>query len=1012
MAGRKRRTRKTNLPYAVEPLEGRRLLSYTAEVLIGSPTAPTDASSSVSSSITVLPDQPVTFDVTVGAYVGTAGEGPAAPTGTVTVYEEADTGGNVTSAGGTLVPGADKLSSATVTLPLMYGAQSFVYAEYHGDDSYVDDEDSAQAESNGQEYTPSGSYVSLTFAPTQFAFTQEPSDAAANSAIAPPVTVALEDAGGAADPYFTGAVTLTSTFTGTGTGGTLVPPTSTTSGETYAAGGTYGGTAGQTYNPTLTVTAVNGLAAFPDVELSAAGTYTLGNPDPDPASDVAGDLNAATSTPFTVTGGKLAFGVAPGDGTVKKPLAPAVTVDIENADGSVQSDDSTTVVTLATVGVTGDAPITGNTATVVAGVATFPDLTFATPGFYQLQATDSGGDASVTTPTKFKIAGDTLAFAANPASTDADTPIPLTVRLLDPDGNLVTDAAGSVVLSLNVVAGGVGAVLSGTTTLPFVGGVATFSKTSGPMINVPGTYTLTATEEDTTAGTLAPTNTTLPATTGQFGIGDLHLAIAKQPADADVLDPVPLTVRLLNGKNKLVTTEDAAGVQLSFTAVTGGAGATLGGTTTATFHGGVATFPAAAAPTLDGVGTYTLTAAETAAADPATPVTTRSFTIAGYNISTSPLDKPTYPTPLADTPDQADASTVYNVQLFDADGKAPARTAVLPDLQVTYAAAGGGAVGSGTATATPNRLSTGDVVYQFSVKFPSTGQFTLTYQAIETAGATVAASAVNPTTETVRVVHPALQVGKVAAVAANEDFTLPVELLHPYNDGKNRGLGVTLFPNVGYAAQLSPNTYGGVLGGTPAAAAGGGRALVLVGPMTVSVPGIYTFMVSEVVTPGEGTVFTSSDLTFDPAQYVSAGDAATVVSVAVRVLPDKLVFQQQPAKREAVGVPFGVTVAIEDEHGRVLTDLSAEITGDNGQAVDEVPVAVLTLAGVASTTADLSALAPVQFVAGVATFPSVVINARGLFSIHATEREMDPTTGVLEASLTAPVTGISRNFAT
>ncbi len=560
------RTRAPVRPGA-EPLEGRRLLSYSAQVLIGTPTAPT--TSPVSSSVTVLPDQPVTFNVTVGAYVGTAGAGPTAPTGAVTVYEENDTGGLDAELGGTLVAGGDETSSVSVAVPLKYGVGTFVFAEYHGDDNYVDS-DSATAESNGQTYSPSGSYVGVTFAPTHFAFTQEPSDAAAHTAITPPPAVALEDASGAVDPYFAEPVPLTTI----GTGGTFVAPTSATSGETYGAGTSYSG--GVTVNPTLTVTAVNGVATYPDAELSATGTYTLANPDPFPAYDVAGALNAATSTSFDVTGDALSFAQAPTDGTATNPLTPTVSVSIKQSDGTVETADNTTVVTLATVGYTGDAKLTGNTATVVAGVATFPALAFATPGTYTLQATDDAADASATSG-PFTIVGNHLVFTATPGDTNVDTAIPLSVKIVDPDGNLV-DVSGTVVLSLNTVSDGVGAVLSGTTSAPLVDGVATFPAAAGPTINAEGSYTITATPEDTSTGTLAPIDGTAAGTSAPFRVASVvvdHVtttdskslsiayAIGANPTDA------PVEVDVYRSADATYVAGDTAAVDVALLSVTG-----------------------------------------------------------------------------------------------------------------------------------------------------------------------------------------------------------------------------------------------------------------------------------------------------------------------------------------------------------------------------------------------------------------------------------------------------------
>lgn len=100
------------------------------------------------------------------------------------------------------------------------------------------------------------------------AFMQQPTDAAGGAAIAPPITVAVENAANGIDTSNNSNITL-SLASGIGTlGGTLMAP------------------------------AINGLATFSNVFIADAGTYTL------QAADADTSITSATSDPFTIAGGQ------------------------------------------------------------------------------------------------------------------------------------------------------------------------------------------------------------------------------------------------------------------------------------------------------------------------------------------------------------------------------------------------------------------------------------------------------------------------------------------------------------------------------------------------------------------------------------------------------------------------------------------------------------------------------------------------------------------------------------
>lgn len=128
-----------------------------------------------------------------------------------------------------------------------------------------------------------------------------------------------------------------------------------------------------TLNGTTTQTVVNGVATFGDLSIDTVGTaYTLNatsvNVGPPP-------LVSAVSTPFDIGAGppaQLAFVQQPTDVPAGQDISPAVTVAVEDAGGNLVSADNSTVVTIS-ISLCG-APITLETETDAAGVATFPNL--------------------------------------------------------------------------------------------------------------------------------------------------------------------------------------------------------------------------------------------------------------------------------------------------------------------------------------------------------------------------------------------------------------------------------------------------------------------------------------------------------------------------------------------------------------------------------------------------------------------------------------------------------------
>ncbi len=430
----------------------------------------------------------------------------------------------------------------------------------------------------------------------QLAFVQPPNDTAAGDVVAPPVTVAVEDAQGNFLTASTDTITITA------------------AGNTPTATGVLTGT--------TSVAAVNGIATFSDLSIDTKGSYTL------TAADTA--ATPVTSPAFNVTPGKLVYLTAPADGAAETALNPAVRVALEDGKNNIITTDSSTVVELNPVGFTAGNPIKGNSVTLNKGIATFDNLSLTKPGFYTLQATD-GVDAHVTSA-KFKITGDHLVIGKQPpAVSDGGAQIPFTVKIVNSAGKLDKTATSSAGISLNVVTPGNNPMLSGTLTAPFVGGIATFKTTAGPAIDAAGTYNFTVTEEELSTGVFVPTNTSVPVNTADFKIAGASLKFVKQPKNGDVNQPIPLSVALVNQKGQVDRTQNGPGAVLTLNPAAGAAATTLGGITTGNFVNGVAAFTTTAGPTVGLAGTYTLTATDPAlpgvAADNSNP-----FKVAGFHL--------------------------------------------------------------------------------------------------------------------------------------------------------------------------------------------------------------------------------------------------------------------------------------------------------------------------------------------------------------------------------------------
>ena len=301
----------------------------------------------------------------------------------------------------------------------------------------------------------------ITVAPSaQLVFLVQPSTTVAGIAIAPAVTVQVQDAFGNPEPTAVNAITLAL--------------------AANPGGSTLGGT--------LTVNAVNGVATFSTLTLNKVGIgYTLSASSP--------TLTGATSTAFNITPNvpaQLVFQTQPSTTVAGTIITPAVTVQVLDIYGNLVTT-ANNAITLALAANPGGSTLAGTlTVNAVNGVATFSTLTLNKVGIgYTLSA--SSPTLTGATSAAFNITFNSpaqLAFSGQPSNTVAGVAITpaVTVQVLDAYGNLVTNATNQITIALASNPGG--STLGGTLTANAVNGVATFSTL---WLNNVGTgYTLSA----------------------------------------------------------------------------------------------------------------------------------------------------------------------------------------------------------------------------------------------------------------------------------------------------------------------------------------------------------------------------------------------------------------------------------------------------------------------------------------------------------------------------------------
>ncbi|MEW6510857.1 MAG: FlgD immunoglobulin-like domain containing protein [Bacteroidota bacterium] len=264
-------------------------------------------------------------------------------------------------------------------------------------------------------------------------------------------------------------------------------------------------------------------------------------------------------------------------------MSPAVTVRIEDALGNLITTDTRNVSLAIGTNPGGGTLTGGGPIAAVGGVATFSGLSINLTGNGYTLVASSSPVLTGETSTAFNItagAASRLTFGVQPSNTVAGATItpPVTVRIEDANGNLVTTDTRGVNLAIGSNPGG--GSLSGGGPVSAVGGIATFSSLS---INRTGNgYTLVASSAPPLTGATSAAFNIVPAAAAR-------LVITTQPsaaATAGVVFATQPVVQVQDNNGNLVSTDNGRTVTAARLTGTG----TLQGITTASTVNGVATF--------------------------------------------------------------------------------------------------------------------------------------------------------------------------------------------------------------------------------------------------------------------------------------------------------------------------------------------------------------------------------------------------------------------------------------
>ena len=803
------------------------------------------------------------------------------------------------------------------------------------------------------------------------------------------------------------AVTCTATVTDSGSGQKVTPAGTISWSVSPAAGGSF--------SPQATCTLVDGGGNASSCAVtytpSAAGARTL-------TATYSGDAvhapNSAT-TSLTSNAG-LAIQAAP----TSSPAGGFVTLTVNAVDQSGARVSSYTG-TVAFTSTDGQATLPGTYTFTPAdgGTHTFGSTIFATAGTQTVTVRDTSTGA--TAFASIVVTGGPavrLAITTSPTTTIAGTPIGVTVTALDQFNNTATGFLGTVTFTSS----------DGQADLPgayafTVGDAGTHTFASGATLKTAGTQSIGATQSrgDVSVSGASASVAISPAAAAR-------VVFVQQPTNvtaAAAINPA-VTVGVRDAYGNSVTGSSAS---ISVALATNPSGGTLGGTTTVSAAGGVATF---ANLSIDRAGTgYTLVASSPGLA---------SGTSSAFNVMAGPAAR------LAFTAQPA--STVAGV-------------AISPAVQVSVQDAAGNTVTSSSATITvalqanPNGATLAGIL-----TLPATNGVA-TFPALTigragsgytlTAAAAGLASATSATFNVAAGPATALVISAPSSATAGSAFSVTLTAQDAYGNTATGYTGTVRFTSTdGQAALPGTYTFGATDAGTHTVSvtlgsagaqtitatdvdtgtltattatinvgAGSARSLSVAGYLAKPTAGtVNTFVVTardaygNPATGYTGTLsFASSDGRATlPANYqftvadngvhvfsatlVTAGpqtiSATDTVTSSITGSQDGITVAPRSANHLAVvastgtttaGTPLGVTVSAQDQYDNVATGYSGtlQFTSSDGQA--SVPGNYAFVPGDSGTH----------------TFSGVILRTAGTATVSAT----DVTTGTITGSTNA-----------
>jgi trimeric autotransporter adhesin len=425
---------------------------------------------------------------------------------------------------------------------------------------------------------PSADFNILPAPASQLVFTKVPSGGQPVSATATSGAYQVQEQDVYGNPVTTGApVTLTLATSSSGTTG-FTPFFSLSSGGASATGVT-------------TVVIPAGASTTPSFYYSdtQAGTPTLTASNPTLIDATA----SITTTPAAAS--SLAFTTPPPAATSTGTRFSVVVAE-QDLFGNVETNDSSTNVTLAATGGSGFSCSTHSPARLTNGTVTFSNCSYSTSGSLYTLTASSGSLTPATASTTVVGPPSKLAFTTPPpASTSPGTLFTVVVTEQDASGN--TEAGDSTTsLALHASNGG-GGFSCTTSPTKVTNGVATYS---GCSYTIPsGTaYTLTASSAGLTSATAATSVVSTPS----------KLAFTTSPPGSTTANTLfTVVVAEQDSFGNTVTTDSTTVVALAANNGGGGFGCT---STPAHVTNGVATFTGCSYTIVSG-SAYTLTASST-----------------------------------------------------------------------------------------------------------------------------------------------------------------------------------------------------------------------------------------------------------------------------------------------------------------------------------------------------------------------------------------------------------------